>query len=246
MHDQHSGYRRERRCKMVGNVFLIFLSLLFLFHTPVLGQADSRKRSDPFQLFVSFDDIPAGKLPQGWKTGATNARGGTSVWEVSEERYAPSGNHVLTMRRAARLSGSTFNLCWTDRIPFLNGSIEVRFKAVAGKVDQGGGIIWRVQNDSNYYIVRFNPLEENFRLYVVENGRRSMLATADIHLAPEKWHHIRIVHHDDEISCYLDGKPLLTKTDRRITKAGGVGLWTKADAVTSFDNFSLTMKKERP
>jgi len=101
----------------------------------------------------------------------------------------------------------------------------------------GGGIIWRAKDKENYYIARFNPLENNFRLYYVRDGARKTLASTRIALTAGKWHSMKIVQHGDSFEAYLDGKKLLEGSDNLFSDAGGVGLWTKADAVTSFDNF---------
>jgi len=139
--------------------------------------------------------------------------------------------------------GGTFNICWTDTVSFLDGEIEVRFKAVTGEEDQGGGVIWRVQDKENYYIARFNPLENNFRIYYVRNGTRKTLADAKFSLSARKWHTLKIVQHGIRFEGYLNGKKLLEGTDNLFTKVGGVGLWTKADAVTSFDDLSVKAVK---
>ncbi|WP_456380331.1 family 16 glycoside hydrolase [Hydrogenimonas sp.] len=185
---------------------------------------------------ITFENVRAGTLPPSWKSEATNGGGKRPVWIVTETKEAPSGKKVLRMRTPARPYGSAFNLCWTKKIRFQNGSIDVRFKARKGVVDRGGGIAWRIRDRNNYYVARFNPLEDNFRLYYVENGRRSMLTGTHISLPSETWHHMRIEQTGNTIVCYLDGKPLLRTTDHHFEKAGGVGLWTKADAVTDFDD----------
>ena len=133
----------------------------------------------------------------------------------------------------------TFNLFWTDRERFKDGTVEVKVRASSGRVDQGGGPIWRVQDKDNYYIARWNPLEDNFRLYYVKDGRRVQLASADVTADPKKWHTIRIEHKGDAIEGYLDGQELLEVRDETFTGAGGVGLWTKADAATGFDDFQI-------
>jgi hypothetical protein len=124
-------------------------------------------------------------------------------------------------------------------VSFGDGEIAVRFKAVTGREDQGGGVIWRAQDSENYYIARFNPLEDNFRIYYVVDGARKILADARIALPAEEWHTLRIVQRGDQFEGYLDGKKLLDGSDDKFTKPGGVGLWTKADAVTSFDDFTV-------
>lgn len=192
----------------------------------------------------NFDNESPGGLPSGWAIAATHAREPLAAWEVVGDEAA-DGEHVLAMTRiGARaalvdriFSGSTFNLCWTDGVVFADGEIEVKVRADAGIVDQGGGPIWRAQDGDNYYIARYNPLEANFRLYSVVEGTRRMLADAgNIFIDAGDWFTIRIVHRGNRIEGWLNGAKLLQADDTSITAPGGVGLWTKADALTSFDD----------
>jgi len=185
----------------------------------------------------NFDAVSVGKLPAGWKVDATNRKGPLATWQVIKDTTAPSSEHVLAMTSPNHTFGGAFNICWTDTVSFLDGEIQVRFKAVKGEEDQGGGVIWRVQNKENYYIARFNPLEDNFRIYYVRDGARKILADARIALPAGKWHSLRIIQRGNRYEGYLNGKKLLEGTDNLFTRPGGVGLWTKADAVTSFDDF---------
>ena len=186
----------------------------------------------------SFDNISVGELPAGWKVDATNTKGDLATWRVVKDTTSPSGDHVLALTTSGYTQGQTYNICWTDAVSFLDGEIEVRFKSVTGEVDQGGGVVWRVQDVANYYIARFNPLENNFRVYKVDDGKRSQLASADVEAPAGEWHTIRITHKGSQIRCYLNGKLHLDVKDETFSKIGPVGLWTKADAVTSFDDFA--------
>jgi len=191
----------------------------------------------------NFDDLPAGTLPAGWKVEATNRKGPLATWNIVKDATAPSGDQVLALTRPNHTFGGTFNLCWTNAVSFLDGEIQVRFKAVKGEEDQGGGVIWRAKDKDNYYIARFNPLEDNFRLYSVRDGARRMLADAKVALAAGAWHTLRIVQQGARFEGYLDGKKLLEGANGLFTKPGGVGLWTKADAVTTFDDLSVQAAK---
>ncbi len=189
-----------------------------------------------------FDDSQAQKLPAGWKADVTNGKEGSAIWQVVVDKSAPSPEHVLALTDINHHSGAAFNLCRIDSLVFLDGEIEVKFKANRGRIDQGGGIIWRVQDSKNYYIARFNPLEDNFRLYFVKNGYRKLLANADVILHAGEWHTMKIVQKGDRYAGYLDGKKYLEGRDKTFTRHGGIGLWTKADAATSFDDFSVKMR----
>lgn len=202
-------------------------------------QAQGTKASKQSVIVLDFENIRTGKIPAGWKVEATNQKGPLATWQVVEDSAAPSGKKVLALTKINHFFGGTFNLCWTDRPAFLNGEISVYFKANSGSEDQGGGVIWRAIDKNNYYIARYNPLEDNFRLYYVKNGARRMLASARIHLPAHTWQHMKIVVQGDQMTGYLNGKKLLQVKDHTFGKAGGVGLWTKSDAATSFDNFKV-------
>ncbi len=112
-------------------------------------------------------------------------------------------------------------------------------------MDQGGGPIWRVKDQNNYYIARWNPLENNFRVYYVKDGKRVQLDSADVDVSASEWHTIRIEHNGDQITGFLDGKELLEVTDSAFPEGGGVGLWTKADAASFFDDLVIERKERR-
>jgi len=157
--------------------------------------------------------------------------------EVGEWKVHKVEDHgVLELTKK---SSQYFNLCFTKALDFLNGSISVKFRANTGHIDQGGGLMWRVQDKDNYYVARFNPLEDNFRFYIVHDGMRSELASADIKLT-SGWHSMKIVQKDAHLEGYIDGKKLLNLEDTQLQNSGGVGVWTKADALTSFDGLSIT------
>jgi len=190
-----------------------------------------------------FEDIPAGKLQEGWKVEGTNQDGPVATWEVVEEKAASGNSKVLTLTKPNHSSAGTFNLCWNDQVKFKNGEISVRLRANSGEEDQGGGLIWRALNKDNYYICRANPLEENIRLYTVQDGKRTTLKSATIDMASGAWHTLRIMHEGEHIRCYLNEKLALEAKDTTFAHAGGVGFWTKADAATSFDGLEVHLNE---
>ncbi|NOY23233.1 MAG: hypothetical protein GXO70_06965, partial [Acidobacteria bacterium] len=103
----------------------------------------------------------------------------------------------------------------------------------------------RVQDKNNYYIARFNPLEDNFVAYSVINGVRRILVSATVKLPAGKWHRMKIVQRGNRFACYLNGRKLLETNVKKINRAGGVGMWTKADAVTCFDDFTVQALKRK-
>jgi len=188
-----------------------------------------------------FEDADLGKLPPGWTVARTGAGEG-SVWKVVEDKSAPSGARVLA--QTAKGPGPLFNLCIADATKLQNLELSVAFKAVDGKIDQGGGVVWRLVDANNYYIARFNPLENNLRVYKVVDGKRMQLATQEKLTAPAgEWHTLAVRMKGDAIECSLNGKKHLEAKDATFAKAGQVGLWTKADAQTYFDKFEAQESK---
>jgi hypothetical protein len=183
-----------------------------------------------------FEDASVGKLSEGWSSAKTG-EGPGSVWKIIEDKTAPSGKHVLA-QTSAEGPRPLFNLCVLDEGTYAEVQITVSFKAVAGKIDRGGGPVWRYQDANNYYICRQNPLENNFRIYKVIDGKRAQLASLDVKADAGKWHTIKVTMQGEQIVCSINDKELMAR-DGTIKKAGKVGLWTKADAVTHFDNFRI-------
>ncbi len=184
----------------------------------------------------TFEDTKVSQLPEGWSAAKTG-EGQGSVWKVVEDETAPEGPNVLaqTSDEGAR---ALFNLCVLDEDVYTDVQITVSFKAVAGEIDRGGGPVWRYHDENNHYICRQNPLESNFRIYKVIDGKRTQLASADAEAEAEKWHTIEVTMRGDKIVCAINGHELDVR-DGTIQEAGKVGLWTKADAVTHFDDFHV-------
>lgn len=193
---------------------------------------------------ADFEATSVGSVPKGW-TVAKTGKGEGSVWKVVEDKKAPKGSKVLA--QIAEGPTGLFNLCVCDDVNYQKVEVSVAFKAVAGKIDQGGGVVWRYQDSNNYYISRYNPLEKNLRAYKVIDGKRQQLATAeDLDVKSGEWHTLRVEHDNkDEIEVYLNGKKLITlDKETTINKPGKVGLWTKADAQTYFDDFKAINKSK--
>ena len=189
----------------------------------------------------SFEDAQTGTLPKGW-TRVKTGKGPGSVWKVVEDQSAPKGSKVLA-QTSSEGPNRLFNLCVADKTSFKDLELTVSFKADTGKLDQGGGPVWRYQDANNYYICRHNPLEDNFRVYKVIAGKRIQLASADVKADAGKWHKIRVAMRGDKIVCTINDLQLDVR-DASITKAGKIGLWTKADAVTNFDDLSVSVREK--
>ncbi len=218
------------------NLFRFSMVAFTLLCLGIQGEPASAQQTSETRF--TFEDIVHNSLPAGWKSDATNKQGAPSAWAVIEDYEAPSGVNILVPGKVKDNPGSVFNICWAAQPVFQDGEIEVKVRGDSGEADQGGGPIWRVKDASNYYVARYNPLENNFRLYSVKNGDRKMIADAgNIPIKTGEWFTIKIVQKGDKIEGWLNGKKLLEATDKTLPGAGGVGVWTKADAASSFDDF---------
>ena len=181
----------------------------------------------------SFDNDQQGRIARGFSIE-------TGDWKVVADASAPSKPNVLA--QMAKSSSSTFNLVLLGDLQFKDVDVSVQMKSVAGKTDRGGGVVWRAKDAGNYYIVRYNPLEDNFRLYRVVKGTRST-PLQDISIKhADGWHELRVIMSGERIECYYDGKKYMEFRDATFKEAGKIGLWTKADAQTRFDDLSVRGK----
>jgi len=181
---------------------------------------------------VNFDDTKAGELPAGWLAGNTGS--GTPKWTVETDATAPSKPNVL------KQSGwGTFPWCVKKDVSLKDGYVEVKFKPVAGSEDQAGGIIWRWQDGENYYITRANALEDNVTIYHTVKGSRRSFKNVNMKVASNQWHTLRVDFAGNKFKVTFDGKVVIEASDDTFREAGAVGVWTKADSVTLFDDFSF-------
>ena len=192
----------------------------FAFVVPALGWPPAGKEAE--RQVWDFEHAAAGKIAPGFKAAA-------GEWTV----VADGKNHVLA--QTAKSDDSTFNIALIEGTNYSDIDLSVRLKAVGGKVDQGGGVVWRAKDARNYYLCRFNPLESNFRVYKVVDGKRTQFESANVP-GDSRWHTLRITMQGSRIKCYLDDKPHLETDDATLREAGKIGLWSKADAQTYFDD----------
>jgi hypothetical protein len=180
---------------------------------------------------ITFDADRPGTPPAGWTCGSTG--GGTPSWTVEAHSGAPSGANVLKQSGKA-----PFPWCVKQGTAVTNGTVEVKFKPLSGREDQAGGLVWRWKDGDNYYVARANALENNVSLYYTERGRRLTLKYVDAPVAANTWHTLRVEFQGTQIRVTLDSKTYIELSDSHISGAGAVGVWTKADSVTVFDDFS--------
>ncbi len=180
---------------------------------------------------------------EGWRAASTGGQGADASWAAVADVGAISAPNVLALTRVNHSAEDRFNLFVQAATRLQDVRLSVAVRADDGVVDQGGGPMWRVQDADNYYLCRFNPLESNYRVYVVKDGVRRQLATALAPTTAGRWHRVAVEHVGDRITCWLDGAPLLQTQDATIAAPGGIGLWTKADARTSFDDLVAAAPK---
>ena len=180
---------------------------------------------------VNFDDAKTGAPPPGWN--ATQTGRGAAKWTIEKDDTASSKPNVLKQSGEA-----TYPVCLKNDTSLQNGFVEVKFKPISGKEDQAGGVIWRCKDADNYYIARANALEDNVTIYHTIKGRRSEKKRTEIKVSSNEWHTLRVDFQGNHFTVTFDGKKAIEWDDKTFTEAGMVGVWTKADSVTLFDDFS--------
>lgn len=187
-----------------------------------------------------FEKYQEEKIPLGWRQIASG--NGTSKWMVHKDQ----GNNVIAQMHNEN-PGNHFNILINREIEVKNLELSVKIRGIAGQKDQGGGLIWRYSNPQNYYVVRANPLENNIVLYKVENGIRTNLPPEgkelsygmDVTTIGNGWHTLKVTVNNNLFTIFWDNNKLFSVHNDTFEDAGKVGLWTKADAVSYFDDFTI-------
>lgn len=199
---------------------------------------------------VNFRRDKPGTVPKDWVVAMTH-EGGAPKWEIVEDPSAPPPSRVLAQTSDDKTSGR-FPLAIYQKAAFTDGTVSVRFKPVAGERDQAAGIVWRYKDPDNYYIVRANALEDNVVLYKVEGGKRISLEPKGTpsktyglkHKVPKQtWSALKVEFRGASFHVYFDEKRIMEVVDNTFSGAGMVGLWTKADSITYFDDFRFEKGK---
>lgn len=196
-----------------------YLCSFFTLVAAVAFAADDSRRT------WTFEDDSEGAIAAGFRGAAGN-------WVVVKTKNGKA------LEQTAANPNATFNLALVEKTSVKDLDLSVKFEAIAGKLDQGGGVVWRARNAKNYYIARYNPLEDNFRVYKVIDGKRIQLGSADIPHALGV-HSVRVVMKGKNITCYYDDNKYLEVADETFVAAGMIGVWSKSDARTRFDDLTL-------
>jgi len=219
------------------NISVLF-SLLLVLGFPMHNGTQISKFSDLLveanaKNSFDFESCTVNSKPENWSIALTGD-GKMCDWKVLDD----AGNKVLA-QVASEKNDFRFNLIVNNELSFKDVDVELKFKGVTGNVDQGGRPVWRYIDENNYYVARANPLENNYRVYKVVDGKRIQLKSARVTINTGDWYSLKVTMKGDKIKCYFNGKLELETTDTTFKKTGKVGLWTKADAVTYFDNFEV-------
>jgi Domain of Unknown Function (DUF1080) len=186
----------------------------------------------------TFDQMPAGAPPPGFTFGRTGS-GRPGRWVVRAVAGAPSGSNVLAQEDSDR-TDYRFPVAVADSPSFGDVSVSVRCKPVGGRVDRACGIVWRYVDENNYYLTRANALEDNVCWYYVQNGKRTEVRRVGVKVPSDVWHTLRADMRGDHIEVYFNGRKVIDVHDSRFTAPGKIGVWTKADSHTLFDNLTAT------
>ena len=196
--------------------------------------------SNTLAAMESFDDGTLGTVPDNWAMGITGK--GIPIWTLEKDDTAPSTPVVL------KQSGKgDFPWCVKKGSQLTDGFVEVKFKAISGKEDQAAGLIWRWKNANNYYVARANALENNVSIYYIKDGHRKTIKYSDVpdSLAVKRnvWHDFRVDFQGNHFRVSFAGKTIIDIKDDHIKGEGAVGVWTKADSITAFDDFFYGKKQ---
>ena len=223
---------------MHGNrpFFFPLMLLTTLLVTGALVTSGSEVLSQSAATVVAIANTEAGTVPTDFKFALTG-QGGPGKWIVVNDETSFAGR-VIEQSSADR-TDYRFPLAIFEPVVAKNIDVSVRFKPIAGRVDQAGGIAVRVLDGDNYYVVRANALEDNVRLYRVVRGRREQIGGKDIKVSSNEWHALGIKAVGEQFTIEFDGKTLFSTSDKTFAGTGRIGLWTKSDSVTRFDQITI-------
>jgi hypothetical protein len=178
----------------------------------------------------NFDSDKVGAVPADFKAESGD-------WKVVADDTAPSKPQVLA--QVAKNDDLAFNVLMLQKFQGRNVDVQVKFRTVAGQLDQGCGIIWRAKDAKNYYLCRYNPIEANMRVYKVKDGARVIIHSIEDVVESKGWQTLRVLCRGKRVEGHLNGEARFSIVDENFMDAGMVGLWTKADAQTNFDDFQV-------
>jgi hypothetical protein len=187
----------------------------------------------------NFDKDAPGAKPAGFVFARTKNLGKPGKWVVQAQKDAPSPGNVLGQVDKDD-TNARYPLAVTAAAVPGDVKVSVKCKAVSGETDQACGLVFRYKDENNYYVTRSNVLEGNVRLYHVKDGKRTQFANWDGKVAGNAWHELAAEAKGDSLRVYFNGQKVIEAKDSTFLAGGKAGLWTKADSVTYFDDFSIS------
>jgi hypothetical protein len=187
----------------------------------------------------SFDDQEVGKVPAFVRPAQAGAPSDPATWAVVADPEAPSPPNAFGVTKAVG-EYKAFNIALFPKTSIKDVDITVSLKATSGENNRGGGVIFRAKSEKDHYVARWNPVEKNVRIYSLVGDARVDIASADLDIDAAKWHTLRVVAQGDEIEVFVDDQPVVRATDKTFQEAGMIGLWTKGDAATLFDDLAMS------
>jgi len=223
----------------VGSVML--LSTLNL-PMRVFAQSESSSSSQSLSTeptTIDFEHFETGPVPKDF-TPFLGGFGKDSAWQIKSEPSALSGTKVLAQTSYDQIDNRFPMLVYND-ITAKNVRVAVQFKTLSGKIDQAAGIIVRFQDPNHFYVVRANALEDTVQLYRLVEGVHHVVTSKNVHVESGKWHSLNVMIDDVHVTAFLDGQQLFDVRDDTFSAAGKIGLLTKSDGVTLFDDLQVTV-----
>jgi len=206
-------------------------------HQLALGTVVAQAETASPALVWNFDREQPGTLPSEFSIGTLFDGRPAGDWQVLATDRAKSPPHVLA-QVMAKGAEHAYKVVLIKEVIASDLNLEVSFLPIQGQADMGGGLIWRATDDRNYYLARANPLEQNIRVYRVEKGVRHLLQNFDQTIDVRQWHTLRVTNQGCRVNIFYDDKQVFDLCDKTFHD-GMIGLWTKSDAVTYFDDLQL-------
>jgi hypothetical protein len=187
-----------------------------------------------------FDDNSVDELPVGFQSALTG-KGKAGRWIVKKVEKSPSADNVV-VQTSHDDTDYRFPLLIAEEVSYKDFMVYTWFRAEGGKVDQAGGLVFRYKDNNNYYVLRANALENNVRVYRVVKGKRKQIGGKDTKVTPKEWHLLKVICKADKIQCFFNNTKLFEVSDNTFD-SGSVGLWTKSDSYTYFDDLVMQEMK---
>lgn len=187
----------------------------------------------------SFEDDAVDAIAKGFRVVAVGeVVDPPATWAIVEDAEAPSPPHAFGVTKTVGTNKS-YNLALVEGTRYGDVELNVMLAARSGSNNQGGGVMFRAKGEADHYIARYNPVENNFRVYALIGGARVDIAAAPLELDPKAWHALRVTMVGDHIECFVDDKLVVAADDKSLPEPGMIGLWTKGDAATVFDDLTV-------